>query len=92
MKIIKYTLTPEGTVPSYIIDGGYFPVLNNNVFPQNLDLIGIAIDDAPQIGFVNKTALLTYLNEKNIIFIVPFTEEVIPTQTIVNNIWAKLTN
>jgi hypothetical protein len=90
MKLIKYTLTAEGTIPEYVTDGGYLAFDNNKAWPQNLDLIGVAIDAAPQTGFVNKAALLSYVNENNLVYKDPVTEEVIPNQTIVDGIWSKI--
>lgn len=90
MKLIKYTLTPEGTIPEYVVDGGYFAVKNNGVWPQDLDLIGIANDSATEYTFADNAALLAYVQEKDFIFIVPQTNEVIPLQTVLNTIWAKL--
>lgn len=91
MKIIVYTLNSNGTVPEYIIDGGYFSVANNNASPQDLDLVGIANDDAPQPGFVNKTALAAYIESKGLEFKDLYTKEIIPISTVVDTFWAKLT-
>jgi hypothetical protein len=90
MKLIKYTLNADGTVPSYVTDGGYFAVANNGTSPQDWDLIGVANDDAPQTGFANEAALLAYAQEKNFEFKDPITEEVIPLETVVSSIWSKL--
>jgi hypothetical protein len=90
MKLVIYTLTPEGTIPDYIIDGGYFGWKNNNTSPQDLDLIGVATDDAPQDGFANETALVAYAQEKGFTFVNPNTKEVIPLETVVSIIWSKL--
>jgi len=90
MKLIKYTLTAQGTIPEYVTDGGYFAVKNNGIWPQDLDLIGVANDSATEESFANKAALLAYVQEKNLTFKVPFTDEVIPLETVVDNIWAKL--
>lgn len=46
MKIITYTLNSDGTVPSYVINGGYFSVQNKKNPPQDWDFIGWASDDA----------------------------------------------
>jgi hypothetical protein len=89
MKLIKYTLTPEGTIPEYVTDGGYLAFENNNAWPQNLDLVGVANDDAPQEGFASKEALLAYLNENNLVYKDQITEEIILNQTIVDGFWAK---
>jgi hypothetical protein len=90
MKLIKYTLTPEGTIPEYVTDGGYLAFENNNTWPQNLDLVGVANDDAPQEGFADKEALLNYLNEKNLVYKNSITDEIVLNQTIVDGFWAKL--
>ena len=90
MKLIKYTLNSDGTIPSYVTDGGYLAVANANSSPQDLDLIGVANDDAPQEGFANEAALLSYVEEKNLEFKDPITEEIIPLETIVSSIWGKL--
>ena len=39
-KIIKYNLEANGTIPTYIDDGGYFPKANDNASPQDYDMIG----------------------------------------------------
>jgi len=90
MKLIKYTLTPEGTIPEYVTDGGYLPVENQNAWPQELDLVGVATNDAPQPGFANKAALTAYVESKGFEFKNPITDEIIPISTVVNIIWAKL--
>ena len=90
MKLIKYTLTPEGTIPEYVTDGGYLAFENNNAWPQNLDLVGVATDDAPQEGFADKETLLSYVNDSNLIYTNLSTNEVISNQIIVDNIWEKL--
>jgi hypothetical protein len=90
MKLIVYTLTPEGTIPNYIIDGGYLPWANNNITPQDFDLVGVATDDAPQDGFADEIALVAYAQEKGFIFENPNTKEVIPLETVVSTIWSKL--
>lgn len=48
MKLIIYTLTPEGEVPSYVLNGGYYATPNGNAEPQDYDLIGLAKDEAPE--------------------------------------------
>jgi hypothetical protein len=90
MKLIKYTLNSDGTIPSYVTDGGYLAVANASSSPQDLDLIGIANDDAPQEGFANEAALLSYVEENNLEFKDPITEEIIPLETIIASIWGKL--
>lgn len=90
MKLIVYTLNADGTIPEYVVDGGYLACLNNNASPQNLDLVGVATNDAEQTGFANKAALTAYVESKDFEFKDPRTNEIIPNQTIVNQIWSKL--
>ena len=90
MKIIKYTLNVDGTIPDYVIDGGYLAVFNNGISPQNLDLVGLATNEAPQSEFTSELELLSYANEKNIVFKEILTEEIIPIEGIISNIWNKL--
>lgn len=92
MKIIKYTLTPEGTVPDYVIDGGYFASENNNTSPQNYDIVGVATDDATEENFVNQASLLSYLQEKGFTYKNPHTEVVTPLEDVVSDMWSKLEN
>jgi hypothetical protein len=64
-KIIKYTLTANGTIPTYIADGGYLPNANSNSSPQDLDMIGATVDGSSETGLgelVNEAAIKSYLN------------------------------
>ena len=92
MKIIIYTLDINGNVPEYVIDGGYFPTLNNNASPQDLDLIGLANDSATQDSFNNEQDLYDYVQSKNIIVIDPVTKQTISLESIISIIWSKLNN
>jgi len=91
VKLIKYTLTAEGTIPEYVKDGGYLPVENSMAWPQNLDLVGIALDSASQAGFDTKAALTAYIQNNGIEFKNEMTNEVTPVSTVVDSLWAKLT-
>ena len=42
MFVISYVLNADGTIPSNVPDGGYFPVENELPWPQNLTLCGVA--------------------------------------------------
>jgi hypothetical protein len=90
MKMIKYTLNADGTVPDYVLDGGYLAVANASSSPQDLDLVGVAADDAPQAGYANEAALLAYAEEKNLEFKNPITEEITPLETVISLMWSKL--
>ena len=64
-KIIKYNLAADGTIPTYIADGGYFPKANSNASPQDWDLIGATVDGSSETGLgelANKAAIKTYLD------------------------------
>ena len=90
MKLVIYTLNADGTTPDYITDGGYLPCANNNDSPQNLDLVGVAINEALQNGFADEASLLAYAESKNFVFKVPHTEEITPLEDVISSIWAKL--
>ena len=64
-KIIKYNLEANGTIPTYIADGGYFPKANSNASPQDWDLIGATVDGSSETGLgelADKAAIKTYLD------------------------------
>lgn len=90
MKLVIYNLNADGTIPEYITDGGYLSLTNNNPSPQDLDLVGVATDAAPQTGFADEATLLAYAQSNNFVFTDPITEEVIPLETVVSSIWSKL--
>lgn len=93
MKIIAYTLNADGTIPEYVVDGGYLATANENLSPQDLDLIGLATDNAPQEGFASKEELLTYAQNKGITdYTNPLTGEVLLLSDTIDGIWSKLDN
>ena len=64
-KIIKYNLESNGTIPTYIADGGYYPKANGGSSPQDWDLIGATIDGSSETGLgelANQAAVKTYLD------------------------------
>ena len=64
-KIIKYNLEANGTIPTYIDDGGYYPKANDNSSPQDWDLIGAGHDGGSETGIgelANEAAVKTYLD------------------------------
>ena len=64
-KIIKYNLTADGTIPTYIDDGGYYPKANENASPQDWDLIGATDNGSSETGLgelANKAAVKSYLD------------------------------
>ena len=64
-KIIKYNLNADGTIPTYVADGGYYPKANSNSAPQDNDMIGATVDGSSETGLgelANKAAVKTYLD------------------------------
>ena len=64
-KIIKYNLEANGTVPTYIDDGGYYPKANSNNSPQDWDLIGATDNGSSETGLgelASEAAVKTYLD------------------------------
>jgi len=90
MKIIKYTLKADGTIPDYVIDGGYLAASNNNPSPQDLDLIGVATDEASEVGFTTEADLLEYAQGLDLHYTNSLTDEEIPLETVVGQVWTKL--
>ena len=90
MKLIKYTLTADGTIPHYVIDGGYLAVSNDKITPQNWDLIGVATDEASEVGFATEADLLEYAQDLDLHFTNSLTNEPVSLEIIVGQIWDKL--
>ena len=64
-KIIKYNLESNGTIPTYIEDGGYYGKANSNNSPQDWDLIGATVDGSSETGLgglATKAAVKSYLD------------------------------
>ena len=64
-KIIKYNLEADGTIPTYISDGGYYPKANGNASPQDWDMIGATVDGSDETGLgelANEAAVKSYLD------------------------------
>ena len=64
-KIIKYNLEANGTIPTYIDDGGYYPKANDNASPQDWDLIGATDNGSSETGLgelANEAAVESYLD------------------------------
>ena len=90
MKVVIYTLNADGTIPDYIVDGGYFACANDNASPQDLDLIGLATEDTEQPNFENKTKLLEYVKSKNLIFKNSLTKQLDSSEIVVENFWNQI--
>ena len=64
-KIIKYNLEANGTIPTYIDDGGYYPKANDNNSPQDWDLIGATDNGSSETALgelASKAAVESYLD------------------------------
>jgi hypothetical protein len=61
VKIARYTLNPDGTIPRFVISGGFFPSPNGNDAPQDLTLVGLCTDEVNDGVFASKASLTTYL-------------------------------
>ena len=64
-KIIKYNLESNGTIPTYIDDGGYYPKANGGSSPQDWDLIGATLNGSDETGLgelANEAAVKSYLD------------------------------
>jgi hypothetical protein len=90
MKIIKYILKADGTIPDYVIDGGYLSASNSNTSPQDLDLVGVATDEASEVGFATEADLLQYAQSLDLHYTNSLTNEEIPLEIVVGQVWAKL--
>jgi hypothetical protein len=95
-KVISYKLTSEGTVPSFVIDGGYCPFTQTG---QAMVLVGIAADETytnDVTVYETKEELTAYLNACSSAWfevVDLYTQETTPFNVTkaVNNIWNKLT-
>jgi len=68
MKLVKYTLTEEGTTPEWIdgsiISGGQFPRANDLESPQDWTMIGVANEVPEGVETIDSHAdLLAYMQE-----------------------------
>ena len=64
-KIIKFTLEADGTIPTYMNSGGFYPKANGGASPQDWDMIGATIDGSDETGLgelANKAAIKSYLD------------------------------
>ena len=64
-KIIKFTLEADGTIPTYMNSGGFYPKANSNASPQDWDLIGATVDGSSETGLgelANEAAVKSYLD------------------------------
>lgn len=60
-KIIKYTLNEDGTIPEYVLNGGYLADPRSGPSPQDWTLVGLATDDAPGEVIASRADLMDYI-------------------------------
>lgn len=60
-KIIKYTLNEDGTVPDYILNGGYLADSRTGKSPQDWTLTGLATNEAPGEVIESRSDLMDYI-------------------------------
>ena len=64
-KIIKFTLEANGTIPTYMNSGGFYPKANGGNSPQDWDMIGATLNGSDETGLgelANEAAVKTYLD------------------------------
>lgn len=88
MKIIKYVLNEDGTIPSFIVDGGYFPVSNKGNSPQDFNFVGMTFDEI-EADFANRDELISYVDANNFYFENLLTNQSIPNEEVVTSLWQK---
>jgi hypothetical protein len=57
-KVISYELTSDGAVPSFVIDGGYYPLYQTG---QQVVLVGVGEDE------INSSNVTVYLTKEELI-------------------------
>ena len=80
MKVIRYTLLANGTIPSDVVDGGYFIKQNGGQSPQDYDMIGLSL---------NWTGLENYVKSFVSDYVDQFTDETILVQDLIDDFWAR---
>lgn len=61
MAISLYHLNSDGTIPSDVINGGYFCVANNNPSPQDWTMVGITTTPNNYTNFESLNDFTDYL-------------------------------
>jgi len=91
MKVIRYTLLANGTIPSNVLDGGYFIKYNGGQSPQDYDMIGLSLDWTGIEEYTTKTSFENYIKSFVSDSVEPFTGESILVQDLIDNFWDKST-
>lgn len=90
MKLVRYTLNADGTIPTFINDGGYFPISNELAAPQDLTFIGMTSDESKNADFLTEQELFDYVAPHGFYFENPITHEEIPLSKVIHEIWQKV--
>ena len=91
MKVIRYTLLANGTVPSNVVDGGYFIKENGGQSPQDYDLIGLSLNWTGIEEYTTKTSFENYIKSFVSDYVEPFTGETVLIQDLIDEFWNKST-
>jgi len=91
MKVIRYTLLANGTVPSNVVDGGYFIKENGGQSPQDYDLIGLSLNWTGIEEYTTKTSFENYIKSFVSDSVDQFIGETILVQDLIDDFWNKST-
>jgi hypothetical protein len=89
MKLIRYTLLPNGVIPDYVIDGGHFAKLNSNDPPQDNDLIGFSESNTGLEEYTVKSDFENYVKSFNPDYIESFNEKEY-LQDKIDSMWDRI--
>ena len=91
MKVIRYTLLANGTVPSNVADGGYFLKQNGGQSPQDYDMIGLSLNWTGIEEYTTKTSFENYIKSFVSDSVDQFIGETILVQDLIDDFWNKST-
>ena len=89
MKVIRYTLLQNGTIPSNVADGGYFIKQNGGQTPQDYDMIGLSLNWTGIEEYTTKTSFGNYIKSFISDHVDEFTGETILVQDLIDDFWDK---
>ena len=91
MKVIRYTLLSNGTIPSNVTDGGFFIKHNGGQSPQDYDMIGLSLDWTGIEEYTTKTSFENYIKSFVSDSVDQFIGETILVQDLIDDFWNKST-
>ena len=90
MKIIRYILLADGTIPSNVVDGGYFLKYNGGQTPQDYDMIGLSLDWTGIEEYTTKTSFENYIKTFGFYdYVDEISGETILVQDLIDDFWNK---